>query len=489
MMEEPAERSNLVRGILLALCLVCLLIGLSTLAHHPVEATKTEPAFLLTLDPSLFKTSKTVSSDSVQPGDVLTYTVVLSNASDSTLSTVLMTDVLPVEVTYAGYKSATIGNVNESNGIITWSNPIAPMQAVTITFTSQVSSGLASTRSFINTADIYSMGNYYYPSATATAVITTNSYLPLIMSNYPPIPTLYSIPAPRFNTYTVTWSAIQQPIDHYVLQESTSSSFGSISGQWELTTNEKVFTKAATQSKYYYRVRVDNASQWGDGNWSNVQAVDTCWFYSDDFSDPNSGWVVAEDANRLYEYKDGEYRLRVQVIKNLFSTINPGAGYQNYAVESDMRWVGGTTSGWYGLVFGVNSKYDQYYALVVVADEQEFGLLRRKKDGQFAVVVNLTESSAIKTGLETNHLGIIRNGNNITIKINGTNLGTWVDSNIVGTTWSGILAGTMLDVPVDARFDNFYLSGCLDTLRANNETTGEIPEAIEQSDSVSIDLW
>ncbi|MBN1318918.1 MAG: DUF11 domain-containing protein [Anaerolineales bacterium] len=489
MKSEPTNRNYIYRGISLAIFIILSFIGLGMLAQHSVEATRSDRLLVITPGLGGLESTKSVSSDRLFAGDTLTYTIIMTNSGVSPLATLMMTDTLPSEVTYGGYLEASQGNWDEAGGVITWSGSLSPLETATITFTSQVTNGLSATTSFINTAEIFDGTFLQQASASATAIVTSEVYLPLILKNYPPITTLNPIPAPESHTYTVTWAAVSQPVTGYVLQESTSKTFTSVSNEWETTETEQVIHKTIMQGRYYYRVRADNDGLWGQGQWSNTR-----WFYFDDFTNSTSGWIEDDNNKRLYEYLNGEYRLLAKKVGELNSTIHPGDGYQNYHVEADVRWVSGTTGGWYGLIFGVNSSYDQYYAIAIIVDTQEFVLMRRKTDGFFAYLTETpyNYSTAIKTGQQTNHLAVTRNGDKITLNINGVNQGTYNDNKIMGTTWSGIMAGSVESSSVDARFDNFYLSDYVTSTRSNETISHEIEDleidTLMISDPVPYDL-
>ena len=74
--------------------------------------------------------------------------------------------------------------------------------------------------------------------------------------------------------------------------------------------------------------------------------------YSDDFSDPKSGWTVSADAEISYNYVDGEYQI---IVTEEFeaAAVAGGAQLKDYVVEVDVRCVT-DRSGVFGLSFGVD---------------------------------------------------------------------------------------------------------------------------------------
>jgi DNA-binding beta-propeller fold protein YncE len=183
-----------------------------------------------------------------------------------------------------------------------------------------------------------------------------------------------------------------------------------------------------------------------------------CADFYDDFSNPASGWPVGEDDYVRYEYLGGEYRVLTKQSGYLYLFGAPTCDRLSYVVELDARWSG-TPGNSYGIIFGVTSGYDRYYLFDVNTDYQQFRLYRRDPAG-FVPIVPPTDSSAIHGGTAANHLKATRDGNSITLEVNGTVLGTWSDGAITGLTGVGLASSPYLDLPAsDARFDNFRVTG------------------------------
>jgi hypothetical protein len=188
-----------------------------------------------------------------------------------------------------------------------------------------------------------------------------------------------------------------------------------------------------------------------------------CNDYFDDFSNPASGWHVHDGATALYEYRDGEYRILNRQYGAIFKTKAPIGPIENFSLEVDARWAGANTDGVYGLVFGYMDDSNPYYLFSVFPELSQFRLFRVEPSGWFNTIVDFTYSAAIQGGNGVNHLKVIRNGDQITLEINGANLGTWVDNSIVGPRLVGVGMAPYPQEPVpmyDARFDNFTVN-CL----------------------------
>jgi predicted outer membrane repeat protein len=186
---------------------------------------------------------------------------------------------------------------------------------------------------------------------------------------------------------------------------------------------------------------------------------DFCRNYFDDFNNPASGWDVVNNEFVRTEYLSGEYRVLSKRSGFIYLFRSPSCDRQSYVVEANARWVG-TPGSSYGLLFGITEGFDQYYLFDINTDFQEFRLLRRHPGG-FATIVPPTSMAppVIKGGNASNHLKVIRNGDSITLAINGTIVGDWSDGNITGLTGAGLVSGPYNSIPSsDARFDNFSMS-------------------------------
>ncbi|MFN3763702.1 MAG: hypothetical protein ACK4WK_10965, partial [Anaerolineae bacterium] len=151
---------------------------------YPGNPFEIENAGVLTvLAPSLTVSKSVAPEADVSPGGVVTYTVVLSNSGAGDAVGVVLTDVLPVEVTFGGWVQQS-GAVYE-NGVITWTGTVTGGVEVRLVFTATVGSdpGLYN-RTVVNTASFIS-GNA--GSGSATASFTTERrywiYMPLVMRN------------------------------------------------------------------------------------------------------------------------------------------------------------------------------------------------------------------------------------------------------------------------------------------------------------------
>jgi len=190
-------------------------------------------------------------------------------------------------------------------------------------------------------------------------------FLPLVMRRWPPVP--YS---PDLNVdedvlwdgpITLDWYAdtplAEYPIDYYVLEESTSPDFSSVTSYTVLTTSVPYVQARSygTMEKYYFRVRGHNF--WGAGEWSNVRSV-LLLNQMDEFTFPQTGWAPRRtsdldmDAMTAY-YQDGVLNTKVEDLYDfaVFSPMRPAPSVP-YSIKMRTAIVHQANETSYGIVFG-----------------------------------------------------------------------------------------------------------------------------------------
>jgi uncharacterized repeat protein (TIGR01451 family) len=188
----------------------------------------------------------------------------------------------------------------------------------------------------------------------------------------------------------------------------------------------------------------------------------------DDFSNPQSGWPISESSFFKSEYLNGEYRIYGKTRGYIYLVRSPWCNKQSYTIELDIHGDGQSGNS-YGLLFGINSDFSQYYLLDITPYNQGAGWYRRDPGG-FSKIILTSQLHNILPGNGTNHLIVIRNGNRMEILINGQGFYTYEDSTITGPTGVGIAAsyGNLQLIRADAYFDNIRLTA-LDPLNSASQ--------------------
>jgi uncharacterized repeat protein (TIGR01451 family) len=132
------------------------------------------------LQPIGFST-KTVSPAISAPGDPLTYTVTLTNGGTANLAKVLVTDTLPSTLGYLSNSlSATGGNANYANGVITWTGAVNADSLVTITFGAAISQTVSPGTVITNAVVINNEEEIFSRTAAVNVPHPSPVFLPLI---------------------------------------------------------------------------------------------------------------------------------------------------------------------------------------------------------------------------------------------------------------------------------------------------------------------
>jgi hypothetical protein len=178
--------------------------------------------------------------------------------------------------------------------------------------------------------------------------------------------------------------------------------------------------------------------------------------FSDDFTDPSSGWDRVNDAEGINDYTNSGYRIFVNK-PNWYFWSNPGLQFSDVVIDVDAQKTAGPDEN----DFGIICRYK---------DEQNFYFFTIGSDGFYSIskILNGEESligmdkmqfndTAIKLGDSPNHLTAECVGSNLTLTVNGTVLADVKDTDLTSGD-VGLIAGTYDTAGVDALFDNFVVT-------------------------------
>lgn len=196
--------------------------------------------------------------------------------------------------------------------------------------------------------------------------------------------------------------------------------------------------------------------------------------YSDDFSDPDSGWPIIDVEEVRTKYLDGQYNIiPKEFVVNTF--LAPTGARNEYSVEADVRLIEArdTSSASSGLLFGVVPDENIYYGFGIAPHlnpNNTFGgpvyaVIRVDFDtGTFTEVIPTTISYEILTNEQTNHLKVVLDGTEVDLFINGTHVRTYNDSELQAPSQVGLFMVADDNSPAEdgkAWIDNFVLDPCL----------------------------
>ncbi len=187
-----------------------------------------------------------------------------------------------------------------------------------------------------------------------------------------------------------------------------------------------------------------------------------CPPYSDDFTDPTSGWFIGEDSTGQFsDYGDTEYQLWGPVENaTLAARLAPTCSAENYVVETEAHIIRDTKGRYYGIIFGAVDEVTPLYSFVIFPEPHESPSLPT-----YALVyadpTNILNTDPLRQGpitmepTDTITLKVIRDGVHITAYINGVEVATVDDGRILGLTKAGLIAGK------DPREPSGYAAGFL----------------------------
>lgn len=181
--------------------------------------------------------------------------------------------------------------------------------------------------------------------------------------------------------------------------------------------------------------------------------------YSDDFSDPESGWYEGSFGDREYRYEKGEYVILVK--KNDLATwaVGPTERFTDFALEADVRLVEGPEIAEMGLVFRLREEGNFYFFRVNGYGQY---IVSKNANGEWQEVagmgVGLVPSPYIKTGGATNRLKVVCQGPQIALYVNDHHLTTVSDDSFSEGKIGLIAAAIKYPGPVKVAFDNLVVS-------------------------------
>jgi uncharacterized repeat protein (TIGR01451 family) len=128
---------------------------------------------------------KRATPDTAEPGDVITYTLILTNTT-GTAMTVSLTDTLPSQVSYLGPLAYNNGSGGYASGVLTWSGTVFTTEPTLITYPVQVALDVSYGTTIPNTADVNDAYGLFQTDPALVLISSessTNIYLPLVLKN------------------------------------------------------------------------------------------------------------------------------------------------------------------------------------------------------------------------------------------------------------------------------------------------------------------
>ncbi len=185
---------------------------------------------------------------------------------------------------------------------------------------------------------------------------------------------------------------------------------------------------------------------------SGCSRPESAW--SDDFSDPESGWLAESDMSAEVGYQDGVMRILVKT-PNSLAWASAQRAFSNFHLTVDATQASGTNDNEYGVLIRMKD-IDHFYAFSISGDGY---YLVSKYDGERWEALSgedWSPSDAINHGQATNHLEVLCRGAEMAFIVNDEAL-----ARIEDKTYSrgdiGLYAGTFFEPDVEVHFDNLII--------------------------------
>jgi tripartite motif-containing protein 71 len=137
--------------------------------------------------PNLSSSVKYVDKRVAQSGDILQYTIILSNNGSLDAPVALVTDPIPTSTSFnIGSLWTSSGNCNESAGVITWTGTMQVGVPVTITLAVTIDTGVPKGTLITNTTTINDNTNPVFNRTAVTIVDPYQVYLPVTIGSQSP---------------------------------------------------------------------------------------------------------------------------------------------------------------------------------------------------------------------------------------------------------------------------------------------------------------
>jgi hypothetical protein len=175
--------------------------------------------------------------------------------------------------------------------------------------------------------------------------------------------------------------------------------------------------------------------------------------FSDDFSDPSSGWDKVTNSDYLSDYYQDAYRITVNA--DMYdSWANPDKNnFGDVRIEAEATKNGGPDDNDFGLICRYVSTEEFYYG--VISSDGFYGIF--KVTSESATLLGSDEmrpSDAIRQGGATNQMRFDCVGDVLTLYVNGEQVDQQTDRGY-STGNVGLIAGTYDTPGTDILFDNF----------------------------------
>jgi hypothetical protein len=188
-----------------------------------------------------------------------------------------------------------------------------------------------------------------------------------------------------------------------------------------------------------------------------VESIEEHPSFSDDFSDPSSGWDRTHDEDGGTDYFDGKYRITISS-SHIMWWANPGLEFGDVRIEVDAKLVDGGVDNSFGIICRYVDS-NNFYALLISSDGY-YAIRKRINGGELDVISgdgeNYEFSDEIPQGDADLHLTALCVGDLLRLYVNNRLIAEAHDGDLA-TGDTGLIA-TSFDVDYTAiDFDDFIV--------------------------------
>jgi hypothetical protein len=178
--------------------------------------------------------------------------------------------------------------------------------------------------------------------------------------------------------------------------------------------------------------------------------------FSDDFSNPNSGWPSSDDSGDFLGYADGSYRIFVSDSELLLFATSADSFQDDVQIEVDATKIGGPDDNYFGLICRYQN-LDNFYFFLLSSDGYAGIGMYLNDELQFLSGEQFYYTEAINQGNSKNLVSADCIGDQLTLYANGQEVASATDSTFSSGN-VGMLARANTESGVDILFDNFTVS-------------------------------
>ena len=181
--------------------------------------------------------------------------------------------------------------------------------------------------------------------------------------------------------------------------------------------------------------------------------------YTDDFTNPASGWQTLSDTSADVKYDGGALRFVIKQ-ENLTQWSVAGKTFQDGVFEVDAQPNGGPTDNGFGIMYRVKDRKNFYHFEISSDGYWRAGITQ---NGNWVNWDDWTENGSVKANNAINHLKVIMKGDTFTLFVNDEQVLQKQDkSYAVGDI--GLFALSLIDKPgTDISFTNVKVTAVQNT--------------------------